>query len=349
MINKVIEFALANKCSDIHFGSNERMAVRGDSGVYFLDELGLISKELAEEIIFKLIGDSERIKRYLEEKEFDFSYVHATGDTFRCNAFHKKGNVSVAMRHIAHNIPGLDLIGAPEKLKEMILAKQGLILVCGPTGHGKTTTAYAMLEEINKLRNDHIITLEDPIEYNLQSKKCIVSQRQISSDTHSFATSLRAAMRQDPDVIMVGEMRDRETIEAVFNLCATGHLVISTIHANSASQTLARIVQVFPQAQREFILNQMADALLGILNQRLVVRKDGDSIAMFELMLANYAVKNSIRNGDILQMDNTIATSVLREGMTTLRHSAEKLIRMGIIDIEAARPYIPEWQENNGF
>ncbi len=338
IFQSVLREAALVSASDVHFVASEPLALRVDGEIRFSDARSFTHEE-AEAIILRMLP-GEREKDQLEkERECDFTYESDDGISFRCNAFHKRGELSVSMRHISQEIPSLSQLGAPEKLSEIVLERQGLILFCGPTGHGKTTTAYALLDEMNRRRSDHIITIEDPIEYHLENRLSVVSQREVPHDTKSFPQSIRAAMRQDPDILMVGEMRDPETVNAVFQLCATGHLVLSTIHANSASQSIYRIVQTFPEAQREWALHQLADALLAVVNQRLVPAQGGGRVAIYEFMLGNYAVKNAIRNGDIAQLDNTIDMSA-GEGMLSMRRSAEKLVAEGCISLEVAEPYI---------
>ncbi|MBP5993582.1 MAG: PilT/PilU family type 4a pilus ATPase [Candidatus Moranbacteria bacterium] len=331
---------MASECgaSDIHFSGQGRIALRVNGELEFLP-YAAIASGIAEELIFGMITDASDRETLRQTRELDFSFTHTNHVHYRCNAYYKNDNLSIAMRRINTLIPTLDQLGAPEKLHELIRERQGMILVCGPTGHGKTTTMAAMIEEINATRHDHILTLEDPIEHVFESKQCMVSQRELNTDTLSFEKSLRAAMRQDPDIIVVGEVRDRETAQAVFNLVATGHLVITTVHATNAAQTLYRIARMFPPEERDMVLNQMADALLGIVNQRLVRSTDGGRVAIFEMLVANYAVQNSVRNGDVAQLVNTIAMSA-DEGMLTFEHSAGKLILDGKVDHAAVAPYL---------
>jgi len=338
LFQSVLRQAVELSASDVHFVASEPLALRVDGEIRF-SESRVFSREETEAIILRMLpGESEKIQLE-EERECDFTYESEDGVSFRCNAFHKRGELSVSMRRISQEIPSLLQLGAPEKLSELALERQGLILFCGPTGHGKTTTAYALLDEMNRRRSDHIITIEDPIEYHLESRLSVVSQREVPHDTKSFPQSIRAAMRQDPDILMVGEMRDPETVNAVFQLCATGHLVVSTIHANSASQSMYRITQTFPEAQREWALHQLADALLAGVNQRLVPAVGGGRVALYEFMYANYAVKNAIRNGDIAQLDNTIDMSA-GEGMISMRRAAEKLVAEGKVSFDVVEPYL---------
>lgn len=335
---EVLHMAKRENASDIHFSGNGKIALRINGALTFLAYAN-IAKEVAEHIIEGLMPDDATREKLRTEKEYDFCYAHHDGTNYRCNAYYKNGAASISMRRISESIPTLDQIAVPSTVKDLLQKKQGLILICGPTGHGKTTTLAAMINELNETRDEHILTLEDPIEHVFESKRCMISQREVHTDTHSFENSLRAAMRQDPDIIVVGEIRDRETAEAVFHLVSTGHLVLSTVHATSAPQTLYRIARMFRADERDMVLAQLADALLGIVNQRLVPTLDGGRMAIFELLVANYAARNAIRSGDVAQLVNTI-TSSSDEGMISFEQSVRKLIDQGKIDHQVAVPYL---------
>lgn len=338
-ISDIIENAQERGATDINFGTHSKVALRVNGSIEFVEKVGILSQKEAEDLIFSIIQNEKDKQKLLAHQEIDFSYKTDDGVIYRCNVFFRRKNISISMRYIPFAPFSMEYIGVPERIKKMIKERQGLILISGPTGSGKTTTLASLVEEINNTRRDHIITIEDPIEYIFESKKCIVSQREIHNDTHSFENSLRAAMRQDPDVVVVGEMRDKETIDAVLNLCATGHLVLSTIHANSAAQVIYRIMQFYPAEQKDAVMFQLADMLLGILNQRLVPNKHGSRSAIFELVVSNIAVKNSIRQGNIAQLEDTITISA-KEGMQTLEKSAKDLIARDILDWETALPHL---------
>ncbi len=333
-IEKILDAARAANASDIHIASNEKIAFRINGEISFFPtpiENENISKEAVKIIIERML--SQQNIAFSGKKELDFSYQRSDGTHYRCNAFYCKEMPSLSMRKINDSIPALDEIGTPEKIKELLSKKQGLILISGPAGSGKSTTMASMIDWINMHRTDHIITIEDPIEHHIESKKSFVTQRELHSDTQSFEHSLRAALRQDPNVIAIGEMRDRETIEAVFKLCSTGHLVISTVHAASASQTLYRILSAFPYEQHSIILSQLSDTLLGVLNQRIVPATDNKRLATFEFMIANHAIRNAIRGGDIAQIEHTIATSA-QEGMITFDNHLDQLKLMKKIALD---------------
>jgi twitching motility protein PilT len=337
---EVLQLAKRENASDIHFSGNGRIALRINGALTFL-AYAVIAPQIAEQIIESLMPDDAMRAKLRAEKEYDFCYAHHDGTNYRCNAYYKNGAASISMRRISESIPTLDEIQAPLKIKELLQKKQGLVLVCGPTGHGKTTTMAAMINELNETRDEHILTLEDPIEHVFESKRCMISQRELHTDTHSFENSLRAAMRQDPDIIVVGEVRDRETAEAVFHLVSTGHLVISTVHATSAPQTLYRIARMFRADERDMVLAQLADAVLGIINQRLVPTVEGNRTAIFELLIANYAARNAIRSGDVAQLVNTI-TSSSDEGMISFEQSVRQLLALGKIDHQVVAPYLEQ-------
>ncbi|MFH1375617.1 MAG: PilT/PilU family type 4a pilus ATPase [Patescibacteria group bacterium] len=328
---QLLDLAIKKKASDVHFGANSKTALRIFGEIRFVESIDRLSEEQAEQVIFGMLKGQEEIEKLQHDREFDFSHTHSDATTFRCNAFYRRGQISIVMRQIAKSVPTLDEIGLPPAVHELIKNDQGLILVCGPTGSGKSTTLCSMMEEVNETRVKHVITIEDPIEYVFTNRKCVFSQRELHYDTHSFDAALRVSLREDPDIVMVGEMRDRETITAALNLCETGHLVLSTLHTNSGPQTINRLMQAFPLDQRDAVLARVADSLLAILSQRLVPKKGGGRVAIFELMLATGAVRNAIRKGDTPQLENTIATSA-ESGMVDMKQSAEQLIKQGIVD-----------------
>ena len=276
--------------------------------------------------------------------ELDFGYGLPGVGRFRVNVHVSRGSVAASVRALASRIPGLDELGLPQATKEFTRAKRGLVLVTGPTGSGKSTTLAALIGEVNRTRRDHILTIEDPIEYVHNSKLSYVTQREVgaSGDTLSFRNALKYALRQDPDVILIGEMRDYETIGIAITSAETGHLVFGTLHTASAAQTVSRIVDVFPTDQQPQVRTQLASTLLGVASQVLLPKKDGTGrIAACELMMANSAVRNNIRAGKVDAIYQTLQTSSA-EGMQTMDQSLIKLCREGKIDYETAKPYIYE-------
>ncbi|MCF7845704.1 MAG: PilT/PilU family type 4a pilus ATPase [Candidatus Peribacteraceae bacterium] len=338
-LKKLLDLAIEKSASDIHFGAGQKTALRIFGDIHLVESLPVPDEATAEEVIFGMLKGEAEIEKLKRDREFDFSYEHTDGTNFRCNAFFRSGRIALVMRQVDKLLPSLEEIGLPTIVHDLIKQKQGLILMCGPTGSGKSTTLRSMLEEINETRVEHVITIEDPIEFVFTNKKCIFSQRELNYDTHSFDAALRVALREDPDVVMVGEMRDRDTITAALNLCETGHLVLSTLHTNSASQTVNRLMQAFSLDQRNAVLARLADSLIAIISQRLVPKKGGGRIAIFELMITTSAIRNAIRKGDTPQLDNTIATSSV-QGMISMRRFAEDLIQRGIIDREHVEPFL---------
>lgn len=289
------------------------------------DTMGLVTEALSE------INQ----KLFLEQKEIDFSYSVAGGVRFRGNAFYQKGFVGAAFRLISTKIPSLAELNLPDRLADFARRKQGFFLVVGPVGQGKSTTLAAMVQLINQERAEHIITIEDPIEYIFVSDRAIVDQREVRFDTRSFHIALRSMFRQDVNVAMIGEMRNPETISTAVTAAETGHLILSTLHTNSASQTIDRIIDSFPANQQRQIRVQLAGSLIGIFSQRLITRVSGGLIPAYELLLNNTAVANLIREGRTPEIDLVIETGS-EEGMVDLNHSLAELVQRGEISSENA-------------
>jgi twitching motility protein PilT len=287
-----------------------------------------------EHLVTSLLG-SEVSDRFETEREVDLSFSWGEHARFRANAFHQRGHVSLALRLIPFKIPSFAELGLPDIVDRLVNLPQGLILVTGPTGSGKSTSLASMIDVINERRACHIISIEDPIEYVHQNKNSAVDQREVGIDTDSFARALRAAFREDPDVLLVGEMRDNETIQATLTLAETGHLVFATLHTNDAAQTVDRIVDVFPAEQQAQIRTQLSGTLEAIMSQRLIPRLGGGRVAAFELLMATYAVRNIIRDGRTNQLRNVIATQS-QEGMQTLEMSLSALVAEGLVTHEEA-------------
>ena len=279
----------------------------------------------------------------LRAKEVDFSFSWGKSIRFRGNAFHQRGAVTMALRAIPHRIPSTQELMLPPQLERFCGLSQGLVLITGPTGSGKSTTQASMIDLINQTQAKHILTLEDPIEYIHTHQRSIVNQREVGTDTASFALGLRAALREDPDVVLVGEMRDPESIQTALTIAETGHLVLATLHTNDASTALDRIVDVFPADRQGQIRVQLAASLAGVVAQRLVPRVDGGLIAAFEILVANGAARGLIREGKTHQIRNVISQSV-REGMQTLEQSLSVLVAHGLITYDDAvqRAVVPK-------
>jgi len=287
-----------------------------------------------EHIIAGVLGP-DLARRLENEREVDFSFSWSEHGRLRANAFHQQGNLALALRLIPFEIPTLEELGLPAIIQRLVTLPQGLVLVTGPTGAGKSTTLASLINTINHERACHILTIEDPIEYVYQHGRSAVNQREVGIDTDSFARALRSAFREDPDVLLVGEMRDNETIQATLTLAETGHLVFATLHTNDAAQTVDRIVDVFPAEQQSQIRLQLAGSLQAILSQRLVPKIGGGMAAAFEVLIATYAIRNIVRDGRTNQLRNVVATGS-QDGMQTLESSLSELVARGVVTHEEA-------------
>lgn len=338
----ILQAALELGASDIHFSANERIAFRINGEIYFVENLPALTPERAERLIFTLIPTEEQREALVRTRELDTAYEHTDGTNFRVNVFFKRKRLSTVMRVIANDIWSMDELGLPAAITTLLEAKQGLILVTGPTGSGKSTSMQSMIEHINESRVQHIITIEDPIEFFFKSKKSIISQREIGADTLSFGNALRATLREDPDVVMIGEMRDPETIMAAINLSETGHLVLSTLHTSGVSQTISRLINAFPPDQHNMIQNRLADTILGILGQRLVQRVDRKGrVAIYELMVTTPGIRNLVRTGNTAQIKNAIQSG-RNYGMIKMDQYAEVLKDRGLIEEKDYIHYLTE-------
>lgn len=337
-INKILDIAIERNASDIQISVGYPVMIRIDGSLIAVNE-HIVSPLNAEELIMPVL--SEQKKELLEvNREVDLAYspLHSAEARFRINAYYSKGNLTAAFRLIPSKIRTIEELMLPPIYNQLIKMGQGLVLVTGPTGHGKSTTLAAMLQSINMTRSVHMITIEDPIEYMFQPSKAVIDQREMHDDTHSWTVALKSALRQDPDVILVGEMRDYETIASTITLAETGHLVFATLHTNSASQTVDRIIDVFPENQQAQIRTQLANILEAVVAQRLIPIEGGGRRAVSEIMLGNPAVRNLIREGKTHQIDNVIRTSS-DIGMVSLEQSLVKLVRDGLITMERAQEY----------
>ncbi|NTV78508.1 MAG: type IV pilus twitching motility protein PilT [Clostridiales bacterium] len=337
-IEDLLGLTIGRNASDLHIAPGYPPVIRVDGE---LEDVGdrILNPEDAEELIFSVLSDEK--KELLEvNREIDFAYTYESGGNarFRINAFYAMKNLCAAFRHIPSRIRTIEELMLPQMYHQFTKLKQGLILVTGPTGHGKSTTLASLLEDVNRTRFCHIVTIEDPVEYVFEGKKALVDQREMNDDTHSWDIALRSALRQDPDVLLVGEMRDLETISATITLAETGHLVFATLHTNSASQTIDRIIDVFPDNQQPQVRAQLSNILEAVVAQRLIPLEKGGRRAVSEIMLKNSAVGNLIREGKTNQIDNVIRTSS-DIGMISLEKSLVNLVREGIISVQKAQEY----------
>lgn len=333
---QLIQKASAEKISDLHFQTGQRPIIRmHDGNLAAFGEYPKITQKDIEDIIEKIANDEQK-KRFAEELEFDFSYETKNTGRFRVNVFKERLGPAIALRLIADKIPAMEELGFGPDIEKILQLPHGLVLVTGPTGMGKSTSLAAMIDYINEHRQAHIITIEDPIEYIYENKNCLVTQREVNVHTHSFAKAIRSALRQDPNVVMVGEMRDLETIAATMTLAETGHLVFSTLHTIDAAQTVDRIIDVFPPYQQQQIKTQLANVLKCVISQILVPKIDGSGrIAAREIMFANDAIKNCIMQGQIHQIYSMIQINSA-DGMVLMDTSLENLVRDGKISKEDA-------------
>jgi len=333
----ILSTAVEKKASDLHISVDHPPTLRTMGKLSAIHGMEVITPESSREIAFCLMDEKQR-EKFLEEKEIDFSYDFESKNRFRVNVFLQRGNVSCSLRLVPTEIKSVEELDLPPVLKIFTESSQGLVLVTGPSSHGKSTTLAALVEQINRDLFRRIITIEDPIEYIFQDKKSIIDQREVYYDTNSFANALKSAFRQDPDIIMVGEMRDPETIATAITAAETGHLVFSTLHTNSASESIHRIIDSFPAFQQNQIRSQLATSLLGIISQRLVPRKTGGLIPACEIMVSNSASANIIREGRVHELDLVIETSA-SEGMISLNQALADLIQRGEVSVDDALMY----------
>ncbi len=336
-IQELLEVALQRNASDLHLMVGAFPTLRIDGRLEPIANVSPITPDLAERLVYQLCSPEQK-EILLTNKEIDFSFALGEVARFRVNCFHQKGYLSASLRLIPMKISSLEELHLPRNLSNFTKLPQGLILVTGPTGHGKSTTIAAVINQINLERSCHIVTIEDPIEYIYPSRKALIAQREMHLDTHSWEIALRSVLREDPDVVLVGEMRDYETIASVLTIAETGHLVFATLHTNSAAQTIDRMVDVFPDHQQAQVRMQLSNVLEGVVSQRLIPAIEGGRYPAVELLLLTSAVRSAIREGRTHLIDNMILTSG-EVGMTTLEDSLAKLVKGGKVSLESALTY----------
>lgn len=344
-INKILEVCVQYSASDVHIMVGIPPMLRLHGKLLTIPDTKIILPIVAEEIINSLLNEQQRELLKID-RELDFSYTIAGGARFRVNVYYEKGNVAAALRYIPATIRTLEDLHLPSIIGKLTEMKQGLVLVTGPTGHGKSTTIAAMIQRINQERSEHIITIEDPVEYIHTPIKSIISQRELHSDTHSWGVALKSVLREDPNVVLVGEMRDYETIEAAITIAETGHLVFATLHTNSAAQTIDRIIDVFPEKEQQQIRGQLSLSLEAVIAQRLIPSEDGARVAIAEVLVATPAVRSLIRDGKSHMLTNVMQTST-DVGMKTLDMSLVEAYRAGKISLITARDYALNVEELN--
>jgi twitching motility protein PilT len=328
-ISELLIFVQKENASDLHLSAGESPMVRIHGEMKRI-EMPPISKENLHMMLYDILNDQQR-KRFEEMHELDFSIDLKGIARFRVNAFRQARGEGVVFRVIPSKILTIEQLGLPKSLREVTKNERGLVLVTGPTGSGKSTTLAAMIDILNNSLKGHIITIEDPIEFVHDSKKCLINQRELGSHTHSFANALRSALREDPDIILVGEMRDLETISLALTAAETGHLVFSTVHTSGASKTVDRIIDVFPAGQQDQVRAQFAESIQAIVSQVLLKRRDGRGLVpALEIMIGTPAVRNLIREGKVAQLPSAIQTGQ-KFGMMTLDQSLKELVSKGIV------------------
>ncbi len=339
LLSKVIE----HKGSDLHIVAGFKPVIRIDGYLRQVDSYPELSKELAKNLVFEILNEQQK-EIFIANRNLDFSYgFESEGELedarFRVNAYFQKDTIAASLRLLPAMIKTIEELGLPKICHTFTSYKQGFVLVTGPTGHGKTTTIASMVNEINMSRSENIITIEDPIEYMYGKGKSILSQREIGQDTHSWNGALKSILREDPNVVVIGEMRDPESIASAITIAETGHLVFSTLHTNSAAQSIDRIIDSFPESQQNQVRIQLSSALAGIISQRLIPSINGGRVVASEVLLATNAIRSNIREGKTHLIDSIIETST-DAGMNTMESSLAMLVKSGAITLETAKGYV---------
>lgn len=342
-IEVLLEEVVRKRASDLHIQVSLPPMLRVDGSLVPVPGTEVLDEATVERLINAIL-DEDQQQVLAKDKEFDFSFAFGTMGRFRVNAFHERGNLAASLRLIPNEIKSITELGMPPAVLNFAEYPRGLVLVTGPTGSGKSTTLAAIVDKINTERAHHIITIEDPIEFTHKSKKSVVAQREIHYDTYSFSAALRSSLRQDPDVVLIGEMRDLETISAAITIAETGHLVFATLHTNSAAQSIDRMIDVFPPHQQPQVRSQLANILMGICSQRLVPSIGGGRVVAAEILVANSAVRNIIREGKSHQLDAVIQTGA-DQGMQTMDRTLAGLVQSGTVTYDEARNYAVDLTE----
>jgi twitching motility protein PilT len=342
-IEILLEEVIKKKASDLHLQVGLPPMLRVDGSLLPIAGTDVLTDEAVETLVFAILDEDQK-QILLKDKEFDFSFAFGDLGRFRVNAFHERGNLAAALRLIPNEILTIEQLGLPPIINKFADYPRGLVLITGPTGSGKSTTLAAMLHKINIERGEHIITIEDPIEYTHRSKKSVVVQREVHYDTYSFSAALRSALREDPDVVLIGEMRDLETIASAITIAETGHLVFATLHTNSAAQSIDRMIDVFPPHQQPQIRSQLSNILMAVCSQRLVPAIGGGRIAAAEILVATPAVRNIIREGKTHQLEAVIQTGA-EFGMQSMDKTLVQLVHNGTVSYDEARNHAVDLDE----
>jgi len=342
-IEPLLEEVVKRKASDLHLQVGLQPMLRIDGKLQPASNTQVLNEEAVEQLIFSIL-DEEQKEILLKDKEFDFSFSFGDFGRFRVNAFHERGNLAAALRLIPNEIRTIEQLGLPNIVNKFADYPRGLVLVTGPTWYGKSNTLTVIIGKINAEKAQHIVTIEDPIEYAHKSNQSIIVQREVHYDTYSFSAALRSSLRQDPDVVLIGEMRDLETIAAAITIAETGHLVLATLHTNSAAQSLDRMIDVFPPHQQPQVRSQLSNILMAICSQRLIPSIGGGRIAAAEILVATPAVRNIIREGKSHQLEAVIQTGS-EYGMQSMDRTLVQLIHSGTITYDEARNFAVDQQE----
>lgn len=336
-IEELLNLVTNSKASDLHIstGAPIMMRIDGDMVVADVNNKNSLSEFQVFDLLKEVMNEEQR-QKFKKNLETDFSIQHSESSRFRVNAFHNIKGPAATFREIPVQIKTLDQLGLPPVLKYLAGALKGLILVVGPTGSGKSTTLAAVVDHINNHRKSHVITIEDPVEFTHKNKQSLINQREVGTNTKSFTDALRSSLREDPDVILVGEMRDVETIKLALTAAETGHLVLATLHTSSAAQTINRIIDVFPTNDKEMARSMLSTSLKAVISQRLVKKIAGGRCAVFEVMIANSSIRNMIREDKIPQI-NSIIEMNKKSGMCHMKDSVDNLLQKGIITLQDAK------------
>lgn len=345
-INELLAFSVQNKASDLHLSAGLPPIIRVDGEMRRLNVPELEHKAV-NALIYDIMNDKQR-KEYEENLEVDFSFEIDGLSRFRVNAFNQNRGAAAVLRTIPSNILSLDQLGAPDIFKQIIDQPTGIVLVTGATGSGKSTTLAAMVDHINAHKREHILTIEDPIEFVHHNKLSVLNQREVHRDTHSFSAALRSALREDPDVILVGELRDLETIRLAISAAETGHLVFGTLHTNSAPKTIDRIIDVFPAEEKAMVRSMLSESLRAVISQTLLKKVGGGRIAAHEIMIGIPAIRNLIREDKVPQMYSVIQTGQ-RHGMQTMDQCLQKLVAQNLITQQEANEQSIDKPATPGF
>lgn len=334
MLVSLLHATVTAGASDLHLTVGRAATARCDGTLLSFENVPVLGPEEIDRMVHSLLDD-RKLEELRANRQVDFSFGIGGLGRFRANAFRQRGNLALALRVVPFRVRSLEELGAPAACTSLLNKPYGVVLVVGPTGSGKSTTLAAMIDRINETRPVHILTIEDPVEYLHQHKVAMVNQREVGTDVASFEDGLRSALREDPDVVLLGEMRDLESIQIALSLAETGHLVFATLHTNDAAQALDRIVDVFPGDQRDQIQIMLAGALQGVISQRLLPSVGGGRVASYEVMIANEAIKNLVREGKSRQMRNMISTGAA-EGMQTIEMDLARLVASGLVSMDVA-------------